>query len=116
MGGAGGGSEGSSVVNAAHRGPSPQGPRSACGVWRAQGGEQRPACSGGVGCGGVLAVGRALTFLGQGRRRGTEKVLAERREGEAEEGCRTSRGDDVSSEPAAAAGWRRPRWGRAGSM
>lgn len=55
MGGAEGGSEGSLVVNAAHRGPSPQGPQSACEVWRAQAGEQKHACSE-----GVLAVGRHL--------------------------------------------------------
>lgn len=58
---------------------------------------------------GVLAVERHLPSSGGGERE-TERVLAERREDGAEEGCRTSRGDDVSSKPtaAAAAGWRRP--------
>lgn len=56
-----GGGKGSLVVNAAHRGPSLQGPQSACGVWRAQGGEQKHARGeGGAGRGGTL------TFLGQG--------------------------------------------------
>lgn len=60
MGGAGGGSEGSLVLNAAHRRPSPQGPQSACGVWRARGGGAEIRGEGGAG------RGEPLTFLGRG--------------------------------------------------